>query len=259
MKRIKTLIVDNEPKERNLLWLLLKDYCQEVQILGMADSVDIAYDLIEQHQPDLLFLNIMMPQKSGFDLLNRLPKLNMEVVLVTGFDHYALEAIKYQVLDYLLKPININELTLTVAKVKFQLSKKHKVGKTERPALDWSTNNQISNQIAIPSQDSREFIPIEQILYCRADGACTWVFLDNGRKILSTKNLGEYEKKLPSPLSPSKDRFFRIHHSYILNLSAIRKFNRREKYVELKGGYQITIAQRRSAAFLEILREMNLL
>lgn len=259
MSNIKALIVDSEYNSRNLLRLLLKEYCPEIQLLGMADSTDLAYDLIEQHQPDLLFLDIMAPQDSGFDLLKRVAKMDMEVVFVTSSDAYALQAIKYQVFDYLLKPIDIDELKNTIAKIKIQWHKKHKKEASKKQALNWSDRVQEMKQISIPYQNGREFIPIKKIEYCKADGACTWIFMENGTKILSTKNLGEYEKILPSPVSQFHHCFFRIHHSIVLNLSAIRKFNRKEKYVELRGGQQITIAQRRSSAFLDILRKMNLL
>jgi len=257
--KIKAMIIDDESKSRdNLKWILEK-YCPSVQILAQANSAKTAYILINELKPNLLFLDVEMPRGSGFDLLKMLPNIDFEVVFVTGFDHYALQAIKYHALDFLLKPIDIDELIECVDKVEIQVNKKLDTERLERLLENLENKNTELQQIAIPLKDGREFIPVEQITGCEADGSCTWINLESGRKILSSKNLGEYEKLLPKPDTKFKNRFFRVHYKHIINLSSIKKFNRGEKYIELNDGSKISIAQRRVSSFSDVLREMGLL
>lgn len=260
--KIRALIIDDENKSREILKWMLEKYCPSVEILALAESAELAelaHQLIEQHKPNLLFLDVEMPYGTGFDLLKRLPKIDFEVIFVTGFDHYALQAIKYHALDYLLKPVDIDELIEAVKKVEVQLKKTLDTERLEKLLTNLQDNNQEQQQIAISQHDGREFIPIEQIIRCQADGACTWFFLENGKKILSSKNLGEYEKILPKPNGQFQNRFFRIHYSHVINLAYIQKFNAREKYVEMKDRSKIPIAQRRGPQFSDILRQMKLL
>lgn len=258
-KKIKALIIDDENKSREIIKWMLEKYCPNVEILGLAESAEMAFLMIEELKPNLLFLDIEMPYGTGFDLLKRLPKVDFEVIFVTGFDHYALQAIKYHALDYLLKPVDIDELIDAVKKVEIQINKAIDTERLEKLLTNLQDQNQEQQQIAISHHDGREFIPIDQIVRCLADGACTWFFLVNGRKMLSSKNLGEYEKILPKPNGNFKNRFFRIHYSHIVNLTHIQKFNRREKYVTMKDNNKIPIAQRRGSQFTEILQKMKLL
>ena len=257
-KKIKALIIDDEKRSRDILKFMLEKYCPEVEVLSLAESAEAAYNKIQELQPNLLFLDIEMPFGTGFDLLKRLSKIDFEVIFVTGFDHYALKAIKYHALDYLLKPVDIDELIEAVKKVDQLLSKKIDTERLDLLLKNLQDSNQEQQQIAITRQDGREFIPVKNIVRCLADGSCTWFFLDDGRKLLSSKNLGEYEKILPKPNGQFQNRFFRIHYSHLVNLSYIQKFNRKEKFVELKTGDQIAIAQRRGTPFSEILKQMKL-
>ena len=258
-RKIRAIIIDDESKSRDNLNWILKEYCPNVEVLAEADSARNALSLIESLSPNLLFLDVEMPHGTGFDLLKWLPEINFEVIFVTGFDHYALQAIKYHALDYLLKPIDIDELVEAVKKTEVQISKKIDTERLEKLLQNLQDRNTEERQIAIPMRDGREFFPIDQIVSCEADGSCTWIQLEAGRKVLSSKNLGEYEKILPKPEAQFKNRFFRVHYSYIVNLSSILKFNRREKYVELKDGRKISIAQRRITPFSDVLRKMGLL
>lgn len=257
--RIKALIIDDEVSCRKSLKRMLEEYCPEVEILGEASSAEQAYQQIERLNPNLLFLDVEMPYGTGFDLLKQLPKVDFEVVFVTGFDHYALQAIKYHALDYILKPVDIDELIEAIGKVKYQLSKKIDTERIEQLLMNLQGQNAQQKQIAITHTDGREFIPVSEIIFCKADGACTWFFLKNNRKVISSKNLGEYEKILPKPDMQSEDCFFRIHYRYLINLNAIYKYNNLSKYVEMKDGNKIAIAHRRSSEFSVVLRNKNLL
>lgn len=250
---ISALIVDDEAKSRNILQNLLLKYCPQVNIVGSANSIDDAFSLFSQHHPQLIFLDVEMPPDTGFDLLKRLPTLDFEVIFVTGFDHYAMQAIKFHALDYLLKPVNIDELILAVKKVEVAVKKQIDSQRLQMLLNNLGNPNPGSRQVAIPTAEGRIFIPVEQVLYCQADGKYTWIILETGKKLISTTNLGEYEKILPLSSVPQNHRFFRIHHGYLVNLFFIKRYNGKENYVQMNNGEKINIAQRRKAKFLEVM------
>ena len=258
MSLIRALIIDDEPRGRNILRTLLGKYCPEVNIIGDADSADAAYAMILKHKPNLLFLDVEMPHGSGFDLLKRLPNTDFEVIFVTGFDHYALQAIKFHALDYLLKPVDIDELMQAVQKVKVALAESLNTHRLTQLLDNLNNPDQAAHKIAIPNAEGREFISVENIIRCASDGNCTWFFLKTGRKILSTKNLGEYEKLLPDAHSNGVHRFFRVHHGHLINLNYIQFVNRRENFVQMKDDAKIGIAHRRKSSFLDLLKRLNL-
>lgn len=253
--KIDALIVDDEAKSRNILKKLLMNYCPQINVVGLADSVNAAYKLFLEHQPGLIFLDVEMPHGSGFDLLRRLPNLNVEVIFVTGFDHYALKAIKFHALDYLLKPVDIDELIQAVRKAEKTIREQEDAERLKQLIANLANPDTGTQQIAVPTSDGRQFIPVEQIIYCEADGGCTWIFLKDRKKMFSSRNLGEYEKLLPTATDSQKHRFYRIHYGQLVNLFYIEKYNSRESFVEMKNGAKINIAQRRKAKFLELIKQ----
>ncbi len=256
---INALIIDDEAKSRNILKWMLEKYCPEVNIVGLAATIEEAEKKINSTSPNLLFLDVELTNGTSFDLLRRIKFIDFEVIFVTAFNHYALQAIKYHALDYILKPVDIDELSEAVNKVAIQFNKKMDTERLEKLLLNLQQKNVENQQIAIIRSDGREFVPLNQIIRCVAEGASTWLHLEGGRKILSTKNLGEYEKIFPAIEGQYQNYFFRIHYSHIINMSHIVKYNRREKTVEMKGSdAKITIAQRRVTQFLEIMNQMNL-
>lgn len=251
---IRALIVDDEAKSRNILQKLLITFCPNVQIIGIADSIDTAYQLFVKENPQLLFLDVEMPHGTGFDLLRRLPHQQFEVIFVTGFDHYALKAIKFHALDYLLKPIDIDELMQAVHKAAIALQKKEDTNRLRQLLSNLDNEHLSTHSIAIPTIDGREFIRIEQIIYCQAEGSYTWIYLDDKQKLLSSRNLGEYEKLLPRASKIEKHSFFRIHYAQLINLFYIKKYNSRENYVQMSNGDKVNIAQRRKSGFWGLMK-----
>ncbi len=258
MTKINALIIDDEPKSRNILRQMLNDYCPKISVIGEAGSVDDAFQQIQSKQPNLLFLDVEMPYGSGFDLLKSLPKIDFEVIFVTGFDHYALQAIKFHALDYLLKPVDIDELILAAERVEQSLQQTVNTQRLLQLMDNLKNPNRSTHQVAIPTGNGREFIPVEDIVRCSADGSCTWFYLRNHRKLLSSKNLGEYEKILPGELSGEPHKFYRVHYSDLINLYYIQSINRQDNLVAMKDGTEINIAQRRKAPFLDLLKRENL-
>lgn len=244
---IRILIVDDELNSREMLRSMVEKYCPDAEVVGEAGDIDTAETLINIHAPNLILLDIEMPHGSGFKLLERFAEPTFEVVFVTGFDQYALRAIKSEAIDYLLKPVDIDELEASVEKVKQRLLEKATFQKNE-------ANTKTVRRISVPTSQGREYVNIEDIVYFEADGSCTKIQLEN-RQLYSSKNLGEYEKMVPESGSNSKNIFYRIHHGYLVNFRFVRRFNRNENQIELTVKKELPLAQRRKAGFFNWMSE----
>jgi len=250
-QNIKVLIVDDEPKSRNILQTIITNYCTDVDIVGQANSVENAQYLIDLKNPDLVLLDIEMPFQNGFSLLEKFKNNRFEVVFVSAFDHYALESLKYHALDYLLKPIDLEELENVIKKVKTLKYGKQKALASKVENLDNRQNTTLDQKISISTQNGKKLLSVDQILYCQADGACSWVYMDNGDKFYTSKNLGQLEKKL---LDFNCTRFFRSHHAYLVNLLKVKSFYLNKNLIEVENETIIKIAQRRKKKLKEILK-----
>ena len=211
--KIKSIIVDDEPKSRSNLRQLLTEYCPDVQVIAEAGSVPSALLMIAEHQPDLLFLDIEMGEISGFDLLKLLHgKQTFELIFVTAFDKYGIQAVKACAIDYLLKPINIIELSTAVDKALKQIGpKKENVRLKELVAnIDRRVDEQ---KIAVPLADKIEFIAVSRIVRLEAEGNYTHFYLDNRKHLLICKTLKDYQELLEG------HHFIRTHQSQPHQLS----------------------------------------
>jgi len=224
---INALIIDDEKHcSDNLLWQLNK-YCPEVEVQAICGNAAEALEQIQTHRPRLVFLDVEMPDKSGFDLLEALKEIHFHIVFTTAFNQYALRAIKFGALDYLLKPIEKDELRIAVDKF---IKHEQQISLNQLTALLSHTKkkNDFSFQkIAFPTLHSYELVHLNDILACESSSNYTHVRLTNGKSILVSKTLKEIEELLD--MTP----FFRVHHSWIVNLQyAIR-------YVKGDGGYLV--------------------
>ena len=249
-ENIRAMIIDDEEGARESLSILLEKYVDGVKIVAKADSIAMGMEKIKKYTPDLVFLDIEMPFGSGFELLNRMKPINFDIIFVTAYDHYALKAIKFSALDYLLKPVDIEELKKAVDK--------HKKRSPEQAAESYQNlvdNESIegdNKKLAIPDSSGIIFVPIKTIIRCESDGNYTKIFLTSGKKILASKTLGEYESMLDG------DGFFRVHRSHLINLSHLKKYNKGEhSYVELGDGTKVDVSRRKKSAFMEALESMN--
>jgi two-component system LytT family response regulator len=240
---IRALIVDDEPKNIRILHGLLQTYCTRVQVIGEANGFHKALELIESSQPDLLFLDIEMPYGNAFDLLEKIMPVKFEIIFVTAFNDYALKAFRYSALDYLLKPVNIDELKAAVAKAEQKLDQKN---------INLQLNNFINNfkkaelqKIALPLLDGLLFVPVPEITYLHAKGSYTDVHLHNGEIHTTARNIKDYEDML------SQDTFCRVHHAYFINVNHIKKYSRgRGGFIEMEDGAIIEVSARRKDEFL---------
>ncbi len=243
---IKAIIVEDEEKSARLLANLLSTYCADVVLLGSASTISEAIQLINLEEPDVLFLDIELQKETGFDLLKRFTTINFQLVFTTAFEQYALNAIKCSALDYLLKPIDVDELKAAVEKVQRQKLDKQVHLKLELLTQHIQNTNTQAIQIALATNEGLHILKVTEILYLESDRQYTTFFLTNGEKVMTSKNIGEYEDLL------STHNFFRIHHSYLINLAEVKKFVRDSGGMALmSNGVLLDISKRRKDAFLK--------
>lgn len=234
---INALIVDDEPRNIDVLNKLVSDFCEGILITGMASSVDEAIPLIREKKPDLVFLDIEMPGKNAFDLIDLLSPVSFEIIFVTAFEQYAIKAFRYSAIDYILKPVNIKELREAVERVRHRLQEKN-------------INNRLENfyaiikkkdiKIAIQLNDGYCFHNYNNIICCSADGSYTHIYLSNGNKITSSSSLKHFAELLPEEI------FCRIHNSHLINLDyAVKYSGNRSGIIEMSNGLILEVSQRK--------------
>jgi two-component system, LytTR family, response regulator len=242
---INALIVDDEPKNIRILQGLLDESCPDVKIVGEAISAETAIPLIREKNPDLVFLDIEMPYGNAFDLLDKIMPVNFEIIFITAFDDYTLKAFKYSALDYLLKPVSIDELKSAVQKAKERIRFKNINSQLQNLMFNINKSNASLQKIALPFNDGLVFVLLSDIIRFEAKGGYTHVYLSNNEKYISSKIIKEYEELLP------EDIFFRIHNSHIINLNFVKKYHKgRGGMIEMTDTAMIEVATRRKDEFL---------
>ena len=244
---IEAIIVDDEPKNVKILKALLNEYCPEVKVIGEAASADEAELAINERKPDVVFLDVEMPYGNAFDLLDKLKPVDFEIIFVTAFDDYTLKAFRYSAIDYLLKPVNIDELKAAVEKAASQKNLKNMNAQLNNLLFNLHKNSDSPARIAITSQDGFSFVSINDIIRCEAKGNYTYIFTTDHQRHISSRNIKAYEDMLPSSV------FFRIHHSHIINVAFVKKYHKgRGGAVEMEDGTMIEVATRRKNEFLAL-------
>ncbi|MBB2148257.1 LytR/AlgR family response regulator transcription factor [Pedobacter gandavensis] len=250
MRILKAILIDDELKSRINLRQLLLEYCPNVEIIAEAGSAVEAIKLIRELNPDLLFLDIEMGEVSGFDLLKLLNgQQKFEVIFVTAFDKYGIQAVKACAIDYLLKPINILELSNAVEKATLQINpiKENERLKELVANIDRGENEQ---KIAIPLSDKIEFLAINKIIRLEAEGNYTHIYLDNKKQYLVCKTLKEYQELLENY------NFIRTHQSHLINFRKISAYVKTDGgYIAMDDGSQAPISrQKRDEVLLKIMK-----
>ncbi len=243
---IKAIIIEDEKRSAKLLSNLLKEYCKNVELAGIANSAEEGFSLINKNLPDVIFLDIEMQQETGFDLLEKFSEIRFEIVFTTAFENYALKAIKFCAIDYLLKPIDVEELKTAVDKVERSHQRDQLNKKMEAFMMNMHSKSSAQVQIALPSTGGMTIVKVEEILYLRSDRQYTLFFLKSGAQIMTSKNLGEYEDLLP------EHHFLRVHHSAMINLGEVKKYIRGDGgQAVMSNGDLIDISKRKKEAFLK--------
>jgi len=243
---IKTILVDDETRSRTNLRQLLAEFCPQVHIEGEAASATEALKLIRQYTPDLVFLDIEMGIESGFDLLKSLNgNQNFEVIFVTAFDRYGIQAVKACAIDYLLKPINILELTAAVEKAMVQIAPRKENVKLKELVANFDRGDE-EQRIAIPLHDKIEFVAINKIIRLEAEGNYTHIYMDGGKKYLVCKTLKEYHELL------EQHHFLRTHQTHLINFRKIAAYVKTDGgYIAMDDGSQVPISRQKREEILQ--------
>ncbi|MCX6328632.1 MAG: LytTR family DNA-binding domain-containing protein [Bacteroidia bacterium] len=244
-KKLKTIIVDDEPNAVDFISSIIGEYCPDLEVVGKAYNVSEGIQKIQETKPDLVFLDVEMPNGTGFDLLAHFPEKDFDVVFITAFNHYAIKAIKFSAVDYILKPINITEFIEAVKSVIRKRSTSNIHSNEGFKALMENLKSAYPSRLAIPTADGMEYLNPKEIIRIEADRSYSWFYLTGNRKILVSRHLKEFQDLLG-------DRyFFRSHNSFLINLKYVKKYVRKEGgYIEMQDGAQIPISRNRKDLFL---------
>ncbi|MGV3598703.1 MAG: LytR/AlgR family response regulator transcription factor [Bacteroidota bacterium] len=244
---IKALIVDDEPKSRDVLSLLLSDYFPEITIAGEAGSVTEAIDLLNKQHINLLFLDVEIPGGTGFTILEKVKYYNFKVIFTTSFSQYAIKAIRFAALDYLLKPIGIEEFKEAVNKAIFYTRND---GFSQLQAMYENLRIKKLQKLALPTLDGFEITEVDDIEYFEASNNYTNVFFIDGRKMLLSRTLKDFETLL------TNEGFVRIHQSYLINMRHITRYSKGYGTVTTKNGHELAVAVRKKDIFIEQLKKL---
>ena len=249
MSQIRALIVDDEELARKNLAILIEQHCPTVDVVGEASSASEARKFLKSGEIDLMFLDIEMPNGSGFDLLESLDEpIDFKIIFITAYHEYALRAFKFSAVDYLLKPINYEELKQAVSKVRPGKEQEPKE-KIDTLIENISKKGGTMNKIALPSMEGLQFVNLDEIIYCESQDNYTQFFLTDGKRVMVSKTIKHFEELL------DPDRFFRVHRSNIINLKYIDKYVKGEGgYVVMKQGERIPVSRRRKESFLQLFQ-----
>lgn len=242
MKQV--VIIDDEEKSRVTLSAFIDKYCPGLQITGQADGVKSGIDLIKTSEPDVVFLDIEMNDGTGFDVIEALPDPTFDVIFVTAYNQYALKAFRYSAIDYLLKPINPEELLQAVHK----LSDTDRIDQIEKKLEALLLNKNKLQKIAFPSMEGVRLEEVKDIIYCESDNYYTIVHFNNHEKLVVSKTLKEYDQML------SEEGFFRIHQKFLINLTHLKNFSKSDGgFVTLSNGKELSVARRKKEELLQLL------
>jgi len=249
---LKALLIDDEPNALDVLEMQLMRYCKNVSVLCKCTSGATGIDAIKALKPDLVFLDIEMPFKNGFDVLNETKEIEYDVIFTTAYNHFAIKAFKYATIDYLLKPIDIDELIAATEKAEKQKGKMGMNEKIQMLMTQLSAGNTSQPQkIALNTGDSFQLVDIDEIIRCESDSNYTHVFLKSNKKITVARTLKDIEATLDGLV------FFRIHQSHLINMNHINKFIKSDGgYVVMSDGSNLTISRSRKELFLEKFRKI---
>lgn len=247
MQMFKAILVDDELNSLQNLQLKIQAYCPAIKVVAQTQRPEDAIILIQQHKPDVIFLDIEMPRMSGFKMLEQVPDIDFEIIFITAYNHYAINAIRISAFDYLVKPISIKDLQQTIERLG------HFAVRKSRERADILKRNLANpktqeDQIAIPTNDGLEFIQIKQIIRIESNSNYSKLILQNGQQLVVTRLLKDFEELL------GDYRFYRVHHSHLINLNYIAKYVRGDGgQIAMRNGDMIDVSRRKKEIFLKLI------
>jgi two-component system LytT family response regulator len=234
---IQTIILEDEAKSLNVISNLIRQFTSDIELIGSAGWVDKSVQLISEKTPQLVFMDIRLADGTGFDVLRRVASRDFELIFVTAYEEYALDALRASAVDYLLKPIGIPEFEGAVGRVRDKIREKKNLEHTS-----------VERKIGVATLSGYEFIDAKDIIWCTSRSGYTHFHCSDGKKLISSRNLGFYEDLL------YPRNFYRIHNSSIINLRFLKSYIKGKiSYVVLTDGTRLEISQRRKGEFLEML------
>jgi two-component system, LytTR family, response regulator len=247
MDILKAILIDDELSSLQNLQQKLKEFCPDINIVATAQKPEEAILLIQQHKPDVIFLDIEMPRMNGFRMLDEIGDCDFDIIFTTAYNHYAVDAIRISAFDYLMKPIAIKDLQNAVERLAKhrQLQTKDKLGVLKNSLGNAKSQDE---KIVIPTSEGLEFIPINTILHIESSSNYSKIYFQNGKSIVVTKLLKDFEDML------LPYRFYRIHNSHLINLKYIEKYLKGDGgQVRLTNGTVIDVARRKKEEFLKLI------
>ncbi len=243
---LRAVLVDDDQSNLSSLREKLARHCPEVEVIGSCDNGADGIKMIEEQKPGIVFLDIEMPLMNGFVMLQQLQYRNFALVFVTAYDHYAIKAIRYSALDYLVKPVEIDELKAAVAKA---IANQHNLSsQVQLEILLEQLHKKQPQRISIPTSDGLRFLNIDQIVHLEASNNYTYIYLGSKQHYLVSRTLKEFEDMLPPEI------FIRIHHSTIINKNYVEKYIRGEGgQVLMQDGKVLDVSKRKKGEFLQAI------
>lgn len=243
---MKALIVDDIPQARKTLIKDLETYCPEIEISGEANGVVEAVKFLNKQKVDLVFLDIQMDDGSGFDILDMLPEIHFHIIFITANDGHALRAFKYSAVDYLLKPVDPDELIKAVQKASARTAQQH----LKYELLRQNTKSDTHEILALNSQDKIQLVKIEDIVRCQSEDNYTYFFMADGKKIVVSRTLKEYDELL------QEHKFLRVHHSHLVNAKKIVEFQKNEDVLLLSDQSTVPVSSRKKQEVMKALENL---
>ncbi|MDX1406572.1 MAG: LytTR family DNA-binding domain-containing protein [Saprospiraceae bacterium] len=243
---IRTILIDDERNSLETLRMELELNCPDVEVIETCLGPEAGRKAIARHKPDLVFLDIQMPAMNGFELLKSLDDVSFDVIFVTAFDTYSMQAIKVSAMDYLLKPVDGEELKKAVEKVKTSHALRQSKEQVDFLLTNLQAGNTGFSKIALPTLKGLDFVSVADILYCEADGNYTTIHTDQGETYVISRTLSEFEEML------SNSMFFRTHKSYLINLNHIKQYIKGSGgQIIMKDGTSIQVARARKELLMD--------
>jgi two-component system, LytTR family, response regulator len=244
---VNAIIIDDEERGINALQQLILKYCSGLNVAAVAMNIHDGADLINEHKPDVVFLDIEMPGGNGFQLLEKFDKINFEIIFVTAYNDYAIKALRFSALDYLLKPVKIEELQNAVERLKNKQSfNQNKIQHLKSSLADGNP----FNKIVLSTTGGYCFVKIADIIYCEADENYTHFYLKDNIKHTASKPLKEYEELF------ERHNFYRTHKSYLVNLNQI-EFVNKDSWVIMSNRKEVPISFRKRAEFFQLIKDVD--
>lgn len=245
----KALIIDDENRTRDLIAKMINSFGLDIEAIPAGENVKSGLKAIEEHQPDIVFLDIQMPDGTGFDLLKAVPNKNFEVIFITAHEEFAIKAIKFSALDYILKPVDPEELKAAVERALETMNEKRDESQFE--ALNHNISPQQKRRLVLKTQESVHVVDLDQIIRCESDRNYTSFFLTENRKILVSKTLKEFESLLVGY------NFIRVQQSHLINLDYVDRYNKGNGgSVVMRDGSEVPLSPAKREIFFKILENL---